>query len=96
MATNPPTANPDETRAAHVAALKQQLLSALDGQLQQLAETLTDMESQRPFGAIEFRLRDLGHQLIAAAQQVALDRDKKRGTKGPVASAPTAKPMPNS
>ena len=76
-------ATPD-TRDATVAALKQQLLAALDGHVQQLAETLTEMDPNKPFGAIEFRLRDLGHQLIAAAHQVALDRDKKRVTKVPV------------
>lgn len=95
MATpTPPT--PDLTdRAARVAARRQQLQVALENHLQRLAETLADLDPQRPFGAVEYTLRDLAHQLVTDAHQVALDGDKKRATKVPVASVPTAKQTPS-
>ena len=98
MAT-PTTPQPDLTdRAARVVALRQQLQVALENHLQRLAETLADLDPQRPFGVVEYTLRDLAHQLVTDAHQVALDGNKKRGTKVPAASAPTltAKPTPSS
>lgn len=76
-------------------ALEQQLRQAFEPHLRQLIETLKQMDPQRPFGAIEYTLRDLAHQMVADAQQVALDGDKKRGTTGPAVSAPTASKTPN-
>lgn len=76
-------------------ALEQQLRQAFEPHLKQLIDTLKHMDPQRPFGAIEYTLRDLAHQLVTDAHQVALDGDKKRGTKVPVSSVPTVPPMPS-
>jgi hypothetical protein len=77
-------------------ALEQQLRQALEPHLQQLIATLTQMDQQRPFGAIEYTLRDLAHQMVADAHQVALDSDKKRGTTGLVGSARPVSTTPSS
>lgn len=77
-------------------ALEQQLRQALEPHLQQLIATLKQMDPQRPFGAIEYTLRDLAHQMVADAHQVALDGDKKRGTTGPVGSAHPVSTTPSS
>ena len=95
--TPTPTANPTpaatephaDTHDARVHELKQQLLVAMDGEIQQLATLLANMNQQCPFGQVEFDLRDIAHRLVSAAHQVALDGDKKRGTKGPRSHVPT-------
>jgi hypothetical protein len=69
---------------------------ALENHLERLAETLADLDPQRPFGAVEYTLRDVAHQMVADAHQIAVDSDKKRVTKVPVSSAPTAAQTPSS
>lgn len=83
-------------RAAHVEALVQQLSEHAKEVVQQMAEELADLPDDELFGDIEYRLRDLGLELSRRAQQTAVDQDKKRGTKAPVVSAPTAKTTPAS
>jgi hypothetical protein len=48
------------------------------------------------FRSTEVRLRDLGQQLAATAQQAGLDDRKKGGTRAPASSARTAAGMPPS
>ena len=79
---------------------RQQFLQALRGQaerfLQRLADELVDLPDDQVFGAIEYTLRDLSHDFATQAHQAGIDAGKKRATKAPAGSAPTAKPTPAS
>jgi hypothetical protein len=79
---------------------RQQLLAALrcqaDSVLERLADELVDLPDDQAFGAIEYTLRDLSHDLATRAHQAGLQAGKKRATKAPAASVPTAKPTPAS
>ncbi len=79
---------------------RQQLLLALRGAtddvLQRLADALVDLPDHKVFGQIEYTLRDLGHDFVTRAHQAGIDAAKKKATKAPAPSAPTAKPTPAS
>ena len=81
-------------------ARRQQLLAALrveaDALLERLAEELVDLPDDRVFGTLEYTLRDLSHDFAARAHQVGIAADKKRGTRAPATSVPTAGPTPAS
>jgi hypothetical protein len=81
-------------------ARRQQLLLALrgatDGVLERLADELVDLADEKVFGAIEYTLRDLGHDFATRAHQAGISAAKKRATKAPAASAPTAGRTPAS
>lgn len=72
---------------------RRRVLQALrdDPALERLADALVDLPDDRAFGAIEYTLRDLSHDLAARAHQAGLDAGKKRATKVPAPSARTAR-----
>jgi len=80
-------------RAAHSATTqtsvdrenrRQQILAALrrdaEGVLERMADELADLPDDQLFGAIEYKLRDLAHELAASAHQAGLDAGKKGAT----------------
>jgi hypothetical protein len=81
-------------------ARRQQLLVALrgatDSVLERLADQLVDLPEDQVFGPIEYTLRDLGHDFATRAHQAGIDAAKKKATKGPASSAPTARRTPAS
>lgn len=91
----PPRQTADD-RAARVQELVERLRPAAEDHLRRMAERLVDLPEEQAFGQVEFDLRDLAHELAATAHQAGLEAGKKRGTKAPAPSAPTAPPMPAS
>ena len=89
----PASADPREARIQELLGRLQPHTAHL---LRQMAERLVDLPEQQAFGQIEYDLRDLAHDLAAAAHQAGLEAGKKRGTSAPAPSAPTAKPTPAS
>jgi hypothetical protein len=73
-----PTAQGGESRADRRHRLLQQLQASAAPLLEQMADTLVDAPDAELFRSAELRLRDLGQQLAAAAQQTGLD-DRKKG-----------------
>ena len=51
-----------------------------DAILERMANELVDLPDYQAFGAIEYTLRDLGHELASKAHQASFDAGKKRGT----------------
>jgi hypothetical protein len=86
---SPSSASPDP--AERLEQLTAQIRSLLESHARQMAQALLD--APQPFGDIEFTLRDQAHQLASEVHQLALSSEKKRATKVPLASVPTAKPM---
>lgn len=80
-------------------ARRQQILEQLkaDSQavLERMADRLVDLADDQAFGQIEYDLRDLAHELATSAHQTGLAA-KKRATKAPASSAPTAEKTPAS
>lgn len=94
---NPPTptsSSPD--REARIQALLQLLRPNAEHVLRQMAERLIDLPDGQAFGQVEYDLRDLAHDLAAASHQAGLQAGKKRATKAPASSAPTAGTTPAS
>lgn len=94
---NPPTptsSSPD--REARIQALLQLLRPNAEHVLRQMAERLVDLPDGQAFGQVEYDLRDLAHDLAAASHQAGLQAGKKRATKAPASSAPTAGTTPAS
>jgi hypothetical protein len=78
-ALNPfPTAEGAETLEQRRQRLRQQLLAQTLPLIDQMVETLVAAPDRELFRSVEVRLRDLGQQVAAAAQQAGLD-DRKRG-----------------
>jgi type VI protein secretion system component VasF len=73
-----PTPYDAETRDQRRQRLLAQLQAAAAPLLEQMADTLTDAPDREIFRSVEARLRDLGQQVAAAAQQSGLD-DRKKG-----------------
>ena len=69
-----------ETRARRRQRLLAQLQAAAAPLLEQMADTLADAPDREIFRSVETRLRDLGQQLAASAQQTGLDGRKKGAT----------------
>jgi hypothetical protein len=67
-----------ETRDQRRRRLLQQLQAAAAPLLEQMADALVDAPDREIFRSVEVRLRDLGQQLAAAAQQAGLS-DRKKG-----------------
>src|SRR3712207_2128419 len=91
-ATKPTSPDREVRRQQLRAALQDAAVSFLD----RLADTLVDLPDDQVFGDVEHTLRDLGHQYVARAHQAGIDAGKKRGTRAPASSAPTAPPTPAS
>src|SRR6266487_3451149 len=83
-------------REARVQALVERLWPSAEQALRDMAEKLVDLPEHQAFGQIEYDLRDLAHDLAAASHQAGLEAGKKRGTRAPAPSAPTARPTPAS
>lgn len=81
-------------------ARRQQVLLAMrgatDSVLERLADELVDLPDDQVFGQIEYTLRDLGHDFVTRAHQAGINVAKKRATKAPASSAPTARRTPAS
>ena len=79
-AAPPPSATPEEveTRDQRRQRLRQQLLAQALPLIDQMADSLADAPDRELFRSVEVRLRDLGQQVAAAAQQAGLD-DRKKG-----------------
>jgi hypothetical protein len=88
-ATNPIPEGREERRQRILQALKD------DPLLERLADELVDLPDDKVFGAIEHTLRDLSHDFAAHAHQAGI-AGKKRATRGPASSAPTASKTPAS
>jgi hypothetical protein len=73
-----PTPQVDESRDQRRQRLRQQLLEQVLPLVEQMADTLVDAPDREIFRSVEVRLRDLGLQVAARAQQTGLD-DRKKG-----------------
>jgi len=78
------------------AAILRALQGHAQGVLERMADALVDLPDDKAFGKIEYDLRDLAHELAASAHQTGLQAGKKRATKVPVSSAPSASTTPAS
>jgi hypothetical protein len=67
-----------ETRDQRHRRLLAQLQAAAAPLLEQMADTLADAPDREIFRSVELRLRDLGQQVAASAQQAGLS-DRKKG-----------------
>jgi len=76
--TPSPLPEAGETRDQRRQRLLRQLQAAAAPLLERMADTLTDAPDRELFRSVEVRLRDLGQQLAARAQQTGLD-DRKKG-----------------
>lgn len=72
------------------------LKHSADAELMALARLLASKADGDIFGATEFQVRDVVHQIGAQAIQIALQGRKKGGTTAPAAPAPTAVKLPSS
>jgi hypothetical protein len=81
-----------DDREARVQELLGRLRPGAEQLLRRMAERLVDLPEEQAFGQVEYDLRDLGHELAAAAHQAGLEAGKKRGTEVPASSARTAPP----
>ena len=70
-------------KLAEAQALADAIRAATADEIEALAQTLVATEADHPFGATEFKLRDLGHRIAAKAMEQHLAR-KKTATRGPV------------
>src|SRR5262245_4052957 len=96
---NTPATPPKVTsndREARIQALLQQLRPNAEDVLRRMAELLVDLPDDKAFGQIEYELRDLAHDLAAASHQAGLTAGKKRATRAPASSVPTASTTPAS
>jgi hypothetical protein len=73
-----PTPQADESRDQRHRRLRQQLLDQVLPLVEQMADTLADAPDREIFRSVEVRLRDLGQQVAARAQQTGL-ADRKKG-----------------
>jgi len=83
-------------RETRIQALVEQLRPSAEAALRQMAERLVDLPEEKSFGQIEYDLRDDAHRLASSAHQAGLTAGKKRATKVPASSAPTAAKTPAS
>ena len=73
-----PTPQEAESRDQRRRRLLAQLQAAAGPLLEQMADTLVDAPDREIFRSVEVRLRDLGQQVAASAQQTGL-ADRKKG-----------------
>jgi hypothetical protein len=90
-----PTPLTSEQRA-EAERIYQILRERTDADLRQLAQLLASKPDHQLLGATEFEVRDRVHRIGARALDAALQERKKRGTRGPVPTAPTARKRPSS
>ena len=70
-------------KQADAQALAQAIRAASAAEIEELARTLVATDDSHPFGATEFKLRDLAHKIAAKALEQQLAR-KKTATTAPV------------
>ena len=70
-------------QATQAKALAQAIRQATDAEVEELARLLVTTDDQHLFGANEFKVRDLAHQIAAKALEQHLAQ-KKTATKAPV------------
>ena len=85
-----------ETRDRRRRRLLRQLRAAAAPLPEQMADTLAGAPDREIFRSAEVRLRDLGQEVAASAQQAGLADRKKGATQAPAPPAPTARPAPPS
>jgi hypothetical protein len=73
-----PTPQGDECHAQRRQRLRQRLLDQVLPLVEQMADTLAEAPDREICRSVEVRLRDLGQQVAACAQQTGLD-DRKKG-----------------
>jgi hypothetical protein len=73
-----PTPQAAESRVQRRQRLRQHLLDQILPLVEQMADTLVDAPDREIFRSVEVRLRDLGQQAAARAQQTGL-ADRKKG-----------------
>jgi hypothetical protein len=69
-------------RLAQAQELARAIRAAIDAEVEELARTLVATDDSHPFGATEFLVRDLAHQMAAKAYEQHLAR-KKTATTAP-------------
>jgi hypothetical protein len=69
-------------KLAAAQALAQAIREATDAEIEELARNLLATDDQHLFGANEFKIRDLAHQIAAKAIEQHLAQ-KKTATRGP-------------
>ena len=77
----PSTPLPPE-KLAQAQDLARAIRAATEAEVDELARTLVATDDSHPFGATEFTVRDLAHQIAAKALEQHLAR-KKTATKAP-------------
>lgn len=90
------TAQSPEQRESRRAAILSTLRNDAERILERMADELAKLPEDKSFGQIEYDLRDLAHELAAAAHRAGLDAGKKRATKAPVSFVPPAGTTPAS
>ena len=73
-----PTPQAVESRDQRRQRLHQQVLDQVLPLVEQMTDTLVDAPDREIFRSVEVRLRDLGQQVAASAQQTGL-ADRKKG-----------------
>ena len=76
--TPSPTSEGTESRDQRRQRLREHLLAQTQPLIDQMVDTLVDAPDRELFRSVEVRLRDLGRQVAACAQQTGLD-DRKKG-----------------
>ena len=77
----PSTPVPAE-KEAEIKDLAQSIRQAIDAEISELAEGLATTDGPQPFGANEFKLRDIAHRIAARAVERHL-AGKKTATAAP-------------
>lgn len=67
-------------RQQRIDAAMQELRPKIEAMVLKMVETIVDKPEAEELGAVEFELRDQGHDLTALVQQTGLGSRKKRGT----------------
>ena len=84
----------DQGRQAEVQRVKELMVQAMAGDLQQIAELFVSKKDRELFGPTEFQLRDLVLRAGARALEAVVEDRKKGGTKAAARSVPTVAGMP--
>jgi hypothetical protein len=72
--------DPVKERQERIDAVMKELRPKLEAMLQKMVETIVDKPEAEELGAVEFDLRDMGHEMVATVQETGLASRKKRGT----------------
>lgn len=81
MSTRQDDLTPEQTAEAE--RIYEELRRSSDGELRKISRLLASQPDSRLFGATEYEVRDLVHEVGAKAMRAAAEGRKKRGTQGP-------------